>query len=136
MVAVATTVGVAGAIAGYGGWAPVLLAAVLAVAGAVGFGPLLRPWGVDDDGLYLGRRRVLDWSEVTGIEVRSFATRRGLGPPHVDVVLRSPDRRAKVSLYSRHDARRLHRVLSERLPDGVEGRGLLRLIGDTWRNMD
>lgn len=131
--------GVAGVIAGYGGLAPVLLAAVLAVAGAmgaVGFGSLLRPWGIDDDGLYLGRRRVLDWSEVTGIEVRSFATRRGGGPPHVDVVLRSPERRAMVSLYSRHDAHRLHRVLTERLPAGVEGRGLLRLIGDTWRNMD
>lgn len=130
------TVGLGALIAASGHWPAVALGAGLAIAGAVGFGPLIIPWRVDGRGIHRGRRTVLLWPEITAVEVRDFRTRRGLGPPHVDVVLRGPERRAVLSLYSRHDAGRLQQRLCDYLAPDVDGRGRLPAITDAWNAMN
>lgn len=117
------------------GSAAVVLGMVLCAAGLVGFWPLIRPWRIDRVGVWLGRRRVVTWPDVTGLDVRSFRTGTGLGPPHVDVIIATREYRAVMSVYSRRDAEGLHAVLSECLPAGVEGITLVPLIPDTWSAM-
>lgn len=139
LAAVVTTVGLGAAIAVNGlrssAGVPVILGAVLVIAGAVGFGPMLRRWRLDEGGVARGGRRVLTWPEVVNLEVRSFRTTRGMGPPHVDVILETANSRAVMVIYSRRDAERLHAVLAARLPAEVRGRPLLALIPGTWTAM-
>jgi hypothetical protein len=136
LVAVGATAALGTAIAARGGWPAAVLGTFLVVAGSVGFGRLLVPWSADAAGLLRAGRRLLNWPEVTAVEVYPFRTRRGLGPPHVTVVLTTPDRRARLDIYSRHDAERLQAILAESLPRDAAGRPTLRLIGDSWTAMD
>lgn len=136
LAAVGATAGVGAVIAGQGGWKATAFGLFLAVVGALAFGPLLVPWSADDVGVNRAGRRLLFWSEVTAVEVRAFRTSRGQGPPKVTVVLKGPDRRAVLHLYSRHDAELLHAILVRHLLPDVEGRRLLRLIPHAWTAMD
>lgn len=136
LAAVGATAGLGAAIAGQGGWKATAFGLFLAAIGALASGPLLVPWSADDVGVNRAGRRLLFWPEVTAVEVRSFRTGRGHGPPHVTVVLRTPGERAVINVYSRRDAERLHAILAQYLPADVDGRGLLRLIPHAWTAMD
>lgn len=134
--AVGASVGLGVVIAAEGGSKATAFGLFIAVLGALAFGPLLVPWSADGAGVARAGRRLLTWSEVTAVEVRAFRTFRGQGPPRVNVVLKGPDRRAVLNLYSRHDAELLHAILVQHLPADVEGRALLWLIPHAWTAMD
>ena len=134
--AVGASVGLGFVIAAEGGSKATAFGLFIAVLGALAFGPLLVPWSADGVGLARAGRRWLSWSEVTAVEVLAYRTSRGQGPPRVNVVLKGPDRRAVLNLYSRHDAELLHAILVQHLPADVEGRALLWLIPHAWTAMD
>lgn len=133
--AVGASVVLGAVIAAEGGGKATAFGLFIAVIGAVAFGSLLVPWSADGAGVARAGRLLLTWSEVTAVEVLAYRTSRGQGPPHVTVVLKGPDRRAVLHLFSRHDAELLHGILDRHLPPDVEGRRLLWLIPHAWTAM-
>lgn len=136
LVAVGASVVLGAVIAAEGGGKAAAFGLFMAVLGAAAFGELLVPWSADDVGVNRAGRCVLTWPEIIAVEVLAFRTSRGQGPPKVTIVLKGPDRRAVLNLYSRHDAELLHAILVRYLLPDVEGRRLLWLIPHAWTAMD
>ena len=110
-----------------------VLAAVLIIPGVWSVPLLLRPWRLDSQGLSLGRRRVMEWSQVTAVHVDDVRPQgAGRGPARVALTLRGDGACAHLVLYSQHDAREVEAFLGRHLRRDVPGRELLGRISQAW----
>jgi hypothetical protein len=127
-------VGVILAVRGFrGSPAALVLGVLMVVAGILGYARAIRPWFLDDLGLSLAGNRRLLWADVTRIQVLAVTPEgAGKGPARVDLIIETPQRTARLLLVSRVDAAKVSALLERRLPQGVEGRGLLWLINNAW----
>lgn len=127
-------VGVILAVRGFrGSPAALVLGVLMVVAGILGYARAIRPWFLDDLGLSLAGNRRLLWADVTRIQVLAVTPEgAGKGPARVDLIIDTPQRTARLLLVSRVDAAKVSALLERRLPQGVEGRGLLWLINNAW----
>jgi hypothetical protein len=84
-------------------------------------------------GVLLGRRRILDWTQVRALEVRDFRPLgAGRGPAHCRVIISGADAVADLTLYSAHDAGEVSRMLHDYVPQAVPGRQKLARISESW----
>lgn len=137
LTAATVAVGVIIALRGFRGSFPtILLGGILVAAGFLAYARALRPWYLGQQGLSLAGNQRLAWTDVTRIHVLAVTPKgAGRGMPRVDLVISTPQRKARLTLISRHDAEKVCALLEQVLPPTVEGRQNLWLIDNAWRHV-